>query len=837
MKEYEKILNVRALFWIAFMAEILQVCNCDLTYSVPEEMKKGTVFGNIAKDLGLSVKALSDRKARIDMESEDKRFCDLQGGQLVITDRIDREELCGSTPTCTLNYELVLENPLDLHRITLQIEDINDNPPRFPKNEIKLEIRESADKGARYTLDDAHDPDVGRNGIQSYALEKNDYFTLAMNSRQNGRKYCELVLDKELDREVQQELKLLLTASDGGSPQRSGTAVIRVVVLDANDNLPVFSETIYKVSLPENSALGTVVLTVSATDLDEGANGEVTYEFSHISDKEARLFSIDELKGEIKVIGLIDYEDKVKYELWVKAKDGAGLASDARIDIEITDVNDNAPVIQIKSLNVPIPENVVPGTEVGIFNVQDKDTGGNKHIRCSIQQNVPFILNPSIKNYYTLVTTAELDRELVGDYNVTIMATDGGSPPLSSSKTIHLYLSDVNDNPPVFEEQSYSAYVSENNKPGSSVCSVTARDPDWRQNGTVFYSLLPSEVNGVPLSSYLSINGDTGVIHAVRAFDYEQFRSFKVQVVARDNGSPPLSSNVTVSVFITDENDNSPQILYPTPEGNSFMTEMVPKAALSGSLLSKVIAVDADSGQNAWLSYQIVKSTDPGLFTIGVHSGEIRAQRDISESDSMKQNLVISVKDNGQPSLSTTCAVYLLISDNLAEVPELKDMSYEENNSKLTSYLIIALVSVSTFFLTFIILIIAVRLCHRRKPRLLFDGAVAIPSAYLPPNYADVDGTGTLRSTYNYDAYMTTGSRTSDFKFVTSYNDNTLPSGATLKRSPGDNSECLNFTSLDFTENASKCSTLVNNFPFLCMTTCLEIITSVLIHASLLSDY
>ncbi|KAE8285939.1 Protocadherin gamma-A2 [Larimichthys crocea] len=294
------------------------------------------------------------------------------------------------------------------------------------------------------------------------------------------------------------------------------------------------------------------------------------------------------------------------------------------------------------------------------------------------------------------------------------------------------------------------------------------------------------EVNGAPVSSYLSVNGDTGVIHAVRSFDYEQFRSFKVHVMARDNGSPPLSSNVTVSVFISDVNDNSPQILYPAPEGNSFMTELVPKAAHGGSLVSKVIAVDADSGQNAWLSYHIVKSTDPGLFTIGLHSGEIRTQRDISESDSMKQNLIVAVKDNGQPSLSATCSMYLLISDNLAEVPELKDISYDEKNSKLTSYLIIALVSVSTFFLTFIIIILGVRFCRRRKPRLLFDGAVAIPSAYLPPNYADVDGTGTLRSAYNYDAYLTTGSRTSDFKFVTSYNDNTLPADQTLKKSPSD---------------------------------------------------
>ncbi|XP_062392880.1 protocadherin beta-16-like isoform X5 [Sardina pilchardus] len=783
----------------------IHICHGDLSYSLPEEMKRGAVIGNIAKDLGLDVKGLSYREARLDTEGNDKRFCDinLQTGDLVVADRIDREELCGSTISCSLKYEVVLENPLELHRITLQIQDINDNSPRFRNEEILLEIRESDAKGATFLLTEAHDSDVGRNDIQSYSLEKNDHFTLAVHSDSYGGKHSKLVLDKELDREQQHELSLLLTATDGGTPQRFGTVVIHVTVLDANDNVPVFSKLIYEVNLLENSPLDTVVVTVSATDADEGPHGEVSYEFSHISDKAAKLFSIDKVRGEIKVIGQIDYEEKHKYELRIQAKDGAGLASTANVLINVEDVNDNAPIILLKSFKNNVLENAEPGTEVGIINVQDKDSGENKQVRCTIQQNVPFKLVPSIKNYYSIVTTAALDRETIADYNVTLTATDEGNPPLSCSKTIHLSVSDINDNPPVFEHPSYSAYVTENNKPGSSVCSVTARDPDWRQNGTVFYSLLPSEVNGVPVSSYVSINGDTGVIHAERPFDYEQFRSFKVQVVARDNGSPPLSSNVTVSVFITDENDNSPQILYPTPEGNSFMTEMVPKAALSGSLVSKVIAVDADSGQNAWLSYQIVKSTDPGLFTIGLHSGEIRAQRDISESDSMKQNLVISVKDNGQPSLSTTCAVYLLISDNLAEVPELKDMSYEESNSKLTSYLIIALVSVSTFFLTFIILIIAVRLCHRRKPRLLFDGAVAIPSAYLPPNYADVDGTGTLRSAYNYDAYMTTGSRTSDFKFVTSYNDNTLPSGTTLKRSPGDNSDCL-----DFFEEASKCSTL-----------------------------
>nr|XP_057919320.1 protocadherin gamma-A4-like isoform X27 [Doryrhamphus excisus] len=775
-------------YGLAFLFLFLHTVNGDLSYSIPEEMKRGSVIGNIAKDLGLDLGQLSARKARIDPEDNNVQHCgiNLNTGDVVVQERIDREGLCGKKASCVLKQELVLENPLELHRINVRVLDVNDNSPQFNEDLLKFEIRESAVKGARFLLGEAHDEDIGENAVQSYTLQQNEHFKLNVNTKPGGRKYCELVLDKELDREDKKDIMLSLTAYDGGSPQRSGTVVIHVTVLDANDNVPVFSQTVYKASLPENSPLDTLVITVSASDADEGLNSEVTYAFDHVSDARSNVFTLHPKTGDVRVAGVVDYEKMSTYEMQISAKDGLGLVSYSTLIIDLTDVNDNTPVIQLKSLSNPVPENVLPGTEVGIINVQDRDSEKNGQVRCSIQQNVPFKLVPSIKNYYSLVTTGQLDRELVSDYNITISATDEGSPPLSSSKMIHLSVADINDNPPVFEEQSYSAYVSENNKAGSTLCSVSAQDPDWRQNGTVIYSLLAAEVNGAPVSSYVSVNGDTGVIHAVRSLDYEHLRSFKVHVMARDHGSPPLSSNVSVSVFISDVNDNSPQILYPSPEGNSFMTELVPKAAHGGSVVSKVIAVDADSGQNAWLSYHIVKSTDPGLFTIGLHSGEIRTQRDISESDSMKQNLIVAVKDNGQPPLSATCSMYLLISDNLAEVPELKDISYDEKNSKLTSYLIIALVSVSTFFLTFIVIVLGVRFCRRRKPRLLFDGAVAIPSAYLPPNYADVDGTGTLRSSYNYDAYLTTGSRTSDFKFVSSYNDNTLPADQTLRKSPSD---------------------------------------------------
>ncbi|XP_037117214.1 protocadherin gamma-A11-like isoform X38 [Syngnathus acus] len=768
--------------FVSFVAMVSLVYG-DLSYSVPEEMKRGSVVGNIAKDLGADLVTFAARKPRFDFEETRKHYygINLSTGDLITSERIDRESICGTKPSCVIKVDLVLENPLELQRVSFHIQDINDNSPKFHDHLIEMEIRESAEKGSRFAIEEAHDADVGQNAVQRYILQRNANFILAVDNNK-----VELILENKLDREKQSEMNLLLTALDGGSPQRSGTVVIHITVLDANDNAPVFSQAVYKASLPENSPQDTVIINVSASDADEGINGDITYNVGHLSNDDKIVFTIDPKSGEIKLSGEIDYEENNSYEMKVQAKDGLGLTSYAKIVIDITDVNDNGPVINLKSLTNPVAENVSPGTEVGIINVQDRDSEKNGLVHCSIQQNVPFKLVPSIKNYYSLVTTGPLDRELVSDYNMTISATDEGSPPLSSSKSVHLSVGDINDNPPVFEEQSYSAYVSENNKAGSTLCSVSAKDPDWRQNGTVIYSLLPAEVNGALVSSYVSVNGDTGAIHAVRSFDYEHLRSFQVLVMARDNGSPPLSSNVSVSVFIWDVNDNSPQILYPAPEGNSFMTELVPKAAHGGSVVSKVIAVDADSGQNAWLSYHILKSTDAGLFAIGLHSGEIRTQRDILESDSMKQNLIVAVKDNGQPPLSATCSMYLLISDNLAEVPELKDISYDEKNSKLTSYLIIALVSVSTFFLTFIMVVLAVRFCRRRKPRLLFDGAVAIPSAYLPPNYADVDGTGTLRSTYNYDAYLTTGSRTSDFKFVSSYNDNTLPADQTLKKSPSD---------------------------------------------------
>uniref|UniRef100_A0A3Q3VK39 Cadherin domain-containing protein n=1 Tax=Mola mola TaxID=94237 RepID=A0A3Q3VK39_MOLML len=221
---------------LAFIFLLLHPVYGDVSYSIPEEMKRGSVIGNIAKDLGLDLGRLSARKARIDTEDNSVKYCslNLNTGDLIVQERIDREGLCAKKASCVLKQELVLENPLELHRISIHVQDINDNSPQFKEESLKFEIRESADKGARFLLDEAHDGDIGENSVQGYLLQQNDHFKLNVNTKAGGRKYCELILHKELDREDNKEMMLLLTAFDGGSPQRSGTVVIHVTVLDGN---------------------------------------------------------------------------------------------------------------------------------------------------------------------------------------------------------------------------------------------------------------------------------------------------------------------------------------------------------------------------------------------------------------------------------------------------------------------------------------------------------------------------------------------------------------------------------------------------------------------------
>ncbi|XP_053092837.1 putative protocadherin beta-18 [Pangasianodon hypophthalmus] len=766
---------VRVSTWLTMLlvgfAFVMAVAHGQVRYSIPEEMNKGSVVGNIVQDLGLDVKRLKSGRARIFTEdSREYIGLNVDKGTLLVRERIDREELCAQVSPCSLHFQIILDNPVELHRIDVEIADINDHAPAFDRKEINIEIPESASLESLFSLDSAHDPDVGLNTLQRYTLNPTDHFTLKELSRGDGSKYVEMVLKTALDRELQEEHHLILTAFDGGTPQKSGTVKITVTVLDVNDNSPVFSQPTYRVSLSENILKDSLVVTVSATDKDKGSNGEVTYSFSQSTGKDAMdLFTINSGTGEIKVKSSLDFEKSKHHELDIKAMDKSGLTGTGKVLVEITDVNDNSPVISVISFSSPIPEDSATDSVVAMFNIKDIDSGKNGQIKCTVNSDLPFRIKATSNNFYTLVTDRILDREKFSEYNITITATDEGSPSLSASKTLRLKISDVNDNAPVFQRHSYTAYVMENNSPGVSIFAVTATDRDSGNNARISYFLEDLSVNGLSASSYISVNAESGEIVAIRSFDFEQSKEFNIRVKAQDGGNPPLSSNVSVKISIQDQNDNAPQILYPVQTGGSVVAEMVPRSAEVGYLVTKVVAVDVDSGQNAWLSYKLHKATDRALFEVGLQNGEIRTVRQVTDKDAVKQKLTVVVEDNGQPSRSATVNVNVAVADTFPEVlSEFTDFTHDkEYNDNLTFYLVLALAVVSFLFIVSIIAILSVKCYRWRRERLFYKSGANLPVIpYYPPLYADVGGTGTLQHMYNYEAYRTTDSRKSDLKYA-----------------------------------------------------------------------
>ncbi|XP_039872134.1 protocadherin beta-16-like [Simochromis diagramma] len=746
-----------------------------VSYSIPEEMPKGSVVGNIARDLGIDVRRLKSGKSRI-FTSDSAEYIELsrERGVLLLKERIDRESLCRQTTPCALHLQIILENPMELFRITVEITDINDNSPSFKNDEKRFEISESAVTGSKFVLERAVDADIGINGLKNYSLRPTDNFVLKIENQADGQKKVEMVLQKPLDREKEEQISLLLNAVDGGDPQMSGTVKIYVTVLDANDNAPVFTKSVYKATIAENSQKGTTVTTVSASDADKGTNGDVSYLVSATMDSVSDIFTVNQ-NGEVILVGEVDFEKAKYYQIDIEAKDSGGLSDSSKVIVDVIDINDNEPVISILSKSDSIPENSPHNTVILMFSVYDSDSSNNGQVNCRLNSNIPFTITAASNDFYSLVTDSDLDRERASEYKITLTCSDEGVPSLSSSVTLTLHISDVNDNVPVFERSSYEAYIVENNTPGLLIFTVKATDADWNQNARVSYILEDSSVNGVPVSSYVSVSADSGVIHAVRSFDYEQIKDFHFRVKAQDGGSPPLSSNVTVKIMIQDQNDNPPQVLYPVQTGGSLVAEMVPRSADVGYLVTKVVAVDVDSGQNAWLSYKLQKATDRALFEVGLQNGEIRTIRQVTDKDAVKQRLTVIVEDNGQPSRSATVIVNVAVADSFPEVlSEFTELTHDkEYNDNLTFYLVLALAVVSFLFITCLVVIISVKIYRWRQSRILYHSNLPV-IPYYPPRYSDTLGTGTLPHVYNYEVCRTTDSRKSDCKFGRAGSQNVL---------------------------------------------------------------
>ncbi|XP_031159345.1 protocadherin alpha-8-like [Sander lucioperca] len=707
--------------WISFCLALLIVTNlkgisAQIRYSIQEEVKLGTAVGNVAKDLGLDMGRLTDRNLRVISGTKQDLFkVNPRDGVLLVNERIDREELCVKTAPCITNLKAVVENPLEMHQIIVEILDVNDNSPRFPEENYTLEVLESAIVGSRFQMEGAHDLDAGLNSLQSYKLNHNQYFRLEIEEFGEDGKVPFLILQRPLDREHVAQHWLLLTANDGGKPSKSGTINITVIVSDVNDNSPKCDKQKYTITIKENAPAGTFLLTVNASDSDEGMNSLIEYSLrSKLRRLSSEPFDLNSSTGTLILKDGLDYEEKQVYEMKVLAADkgAVSLSTHCNVVVRVEDVNDNKPEIDITSLSSRIPEDAPPGTVVALMDVTDLDSGVNGQVVCSVPGHLPFDLNPSPDGQsYSLVTKDYLDKETMHIYNITITAKDLGSPALSSTKVIQVDVLDVNDNSPLFTESPYIFYVPENKKAGISICSVSARDADGGENAEVTYSL-DRKIPGPTVTSFLNINEADGTISALKGFDFETLKTFQFQVVATDSGTPSLSSNVTVNVFILDQNDNAPVILYPvSSNGSAEGVEEIPRNVNAGHLVTKVRAYDADIGYNGWLLFSLQEVTDHSLFGLDRYTGQIRTLRSFTETDEAEHKLVILVKDNGNVSLSATATVVVKVVEpkEAFAASDVKSATKNEEENNVTFYLMITLGSVSTLFLISIIVLIAMQ--------------------------------------------------------------------------------------------------------------------------------
>ncbi|XP_036279794.2 protocadherin alpha-2 isoform X4 [Pipistrellus kuhlii] len=736
----------RLLLSILFLAA-WEAGSGQVHYSVQEEAKHGTFVGRIAQDLGLELAELVPRLFRVASKGRgDLLEVNLQNGILFVNSRIDREELCGRSVECSIHLEVVVERPLQVFHVEVEVKDINDNPPMFPMLVKTIGFHESRLLESRFPLEGATDADIGVNALLSYKLSSSEFFSLDIQTNDELSQSLSLVLRKSLDREETAAVNLLLVATDGGKPELTGTVQLHINVLDVNDNEPTFDQSVYKVQLLENTANGTLVIKLNSSDADEGSNSEIVYSFS--SDVPSAIntkFKIDPGTGEIRTKGQLDYEEMKSYEIQVLAYDNGtpSMTGHCKVSVKLVDINDNTPEVSITSLSLPIQEDALPGTVIALIMVSDRDSGANGQVTCSLTPHVPFKLVSTFKNYYSLVLDSALDREKLSHYELVVTARDGGSPSLSATASVSVEVADVNDNAPTFAQPEYTVFVKENNPPGCHIFTVSARDADAQENALVSYSLVERRVGERALSSYVSVHAESGRVFALQPLDHEELELLRFQVSARDAGVPPLGSAVTLQVFVLDENDHAPALLPPGAGagagGGAGGGELVWRAVGAGHVVAKVRAVDADSGYNAWLSYELLPAAGGARspFRVGLYTGEISTTRALDEADAPRQRLLVLVKDHGEPALAVTATVLLsLVDSGQAPKASLRESSgpasAEAALVDVNVYLIIAICAVSSLLVLTLLLYTALRCsatptegaCGPGKPVLVCSSAV-----------------------------------------------------------------------------------------------------------------
>ncbi|KAM4701071.1 protocadherin-8 [Discoglossus pictus] len=723
--------GVRFCHWV-FLLRLLCFCilvsvsTCKtMRYRTYEEDEPGTVIGTLAEDIHPNIPGQGSFRLMKQFNSSLIHVRE-SDGQLTIGERIDREQICKQSLHCVLALDVVSfsKEQFKLIHVEVEVRDINDNIPHFPSTEIPVEVSESAAVGTRIPLEIAMDEDVGSNSIQSFQISVNSHFSIDVQTRADGVKYADLVLMKELDRESQSSYTLELVAMDGGSPSRSGSAVVNVKVLDFNDNSPVFERSAITVDLMEDAPVGYLLLDLNAVDPDEGVNGDIVYGFSpQVSPEVRQLFKIDPKSGRLTLEGQVDFETKQTYEFDVQAQDMGPnpLTATCKIVVHIIDVNDNAPAITITPLTsisagvAYITEAAAKDSFVALISTTDSDSGPNGQVHCTLYGHEHFKLQQAYEDSFMIVTTSALDREKIAEYNLTVVAEDLGSPPFKTIKQYTIRVSDENDNAPVFAKPMYEVSVMENNAPGAYITTVVARDPDLGHNGKVIYRLVETEVMGAPISTYVSLDPATGAIYALRTFNYEILKQLDLRIQASDGGSPQLTSSAIIKVRMVDQNDNSPVIIHPALANGSAEIG-VPSRAPHGFLVTQIKARDADEGVNAEMTFSISEE-GRNIFTINKSTGEVFLTADISEQIGQVFRTIVTVTDSGRPPLSSTAIINFLVTAATPPINHevMQPSSWEEKVSHWDIPLIVIIVLAGSCTLLLAAIITIATTCKKRR--------------------------------------------------------------------------------------------------------------------------
>ncbi|KAL1139414.1 hypothetical protein AAG570_006398 [Ranatra chinensis] len=475
-------------------------------------------------------------------------------------------------------------------RVVVRVRDENDNAPTFPSPVMEIEFPENTPRDVKRTLNPARDLDLDVFNTQRYNIVSgnvNNAFRLSSHRERDGVLYLDLQINGFLDREETSQYSLVIEALDGGNPPLRGSMTVNITIQDVNDNQPVFNQSRYFASVPENATVGTSVLRVFATDTDSGENGQVEYSINRRQSDRDAMFRIDSQTGLVAVNKPLDFETKEVHELVVVAKDRGAqpLETTAFVSIRVTDVNDNQPTINVIFLSddatPKISEMAQPGEFVARISVNDPDSkteysnvnvtleGGEGHFGLTTQDNI----------IYLVIVSLPIDREQRSNYTLSVIATDTGTPPLHASRTFHLKVTDVNDNAPEFAQSIYYANVLEVADPGTSVFQINAVDRDEGNNSVLTYSI---RENSDTHSAWFQIDSRSGLITTKSHIDCETDPVPQVTVVATDSGLPPLSSSATVLVTIHDVNDNEPIF------DQSFYNVTVPENEVKGRCILKV---------------------------------------------------------------------------------------------------------------------------------------------------------------------------------------------------------------------------------------------------------